>query len=813
MAGKTSAGMPASDRMDAPRADRGTVAAQAGLAAFLILIAGFFALLPVLDTPLHGEDLELMIESDALHRLVTTPQAHDRLPYAPLTLYVLAANWMVAPFNAAFLRAVSLLLHLANGVLIFLLCRKLLDGKLPDAVSMLAGMLFVVHPGVLESVQSLHGRPAVQGLFFVLLGLWCYLRAARVASVDYILLSIVAICQTLAFASYAPAWVMPLLLIAIDQCRGRLAALKKIHIAFGGIAIALAAAQLAAGIPWAFFAGEAPGVLWVNSVLLMDVLFSLGTQSSYALRLHAFDIVNGYSFNDALIDVILSTFYLAIAIWLVFRRSLAGVALVWTMATIAATAIILPASHVSAAGLYLPLAGLALLVPWLCLPLQQAGLRAALGCLMAGLALVAGGVTHQRAAAGRDPAALWAQRAEAGHPFDPVPYMHLGRYLMNVAPALEDGEREAALLRAADAFRNALGLLTELRIENEFPELLARRPDEGEVMARLGTALYEAGRPGEALPVLLDALRRRPLDRDTTLRVAVILAQKAQENPEPEQLRNAADYIRRAQRLGAIPEDTAGLFGVTLAGLGDFEAALPLLQQTVADDAESPWAAAARQVQMLAEQTRALERAVEEKLKQSPGDLGAVLMQAEAQAMRGHWLSASYILDAVLRKSPENKQAWMLLGVGRARMNAATGFLAEWRDAPAADGDAWHGLALRCAGSGLWEAALEYLKVAPARSGDPASAVIRLADIAMELKQPQRAAQYLELAAKERPEDPEPWLRLCDMAIAAGHLARARQYLEEAEKRHAYPEELEKRRAQLGETPERPGQPVRTIIR
>ena len=676
MAEETPAGMPASDRMDAPQADRGTAAAQAGLAAFLILIVGFFALLPVLDTPLHGEDLELMIENDALHRLVTVPQAHDRLPYAPLTLYALAANWMLAPFNAAFLRAVSLLLHLANGVLIFLLCRKLLAGKLPDAVSMLAGLLFVVHPGLLESVQTLHGRPAVQGLFFVLVGILCYLRATRGASVDYIWLSIVAVCQVIAFACYAPAWAMPLLLIAIDQFRGRLRTLGKMHIAFGGIAIALAAAQLAAGISCALFAGETPGVLGVGETLMSSALLVLiGWQVSY-------DMVFRYgwvthSVSNMLIFVWVWVFYLVFASYLFFRRSLAGVALVWALSTIAATAIIVPVSHVSDTSTYLPLAGLLLLVPWLFLSLQKAGLRAALGCIMAGLALFAGVVTHQRAAAGRDPAALWAQRAEEDYPLDPVPYMHLGRYLMNVAPALQDGEREATLLQAADAFRNALDLLTELRIENEFPELLARAPDEGEVMARLGVALHEAGRPDEALPVLLDALRRRPLDPDTTLRVAVILAQSAQENPEPEQLRTAADYIRRAQRLGPMPADAAGLFGVTLAGLGDFEAALPLLQQAIADDAESPWAAAARQVQVLAEQTRALERTVEEKLRQSPGDLGAVLMQAEVQAMRGHWLSAAYILDAVLRKSPENKQAWMLLGVGRARMNAAEGFLAE----------------------------------------------------------------------------------------------------------------------------------------
>ncbi len=813
MAEETPADMSASDVADAPQDDRGTAAAQAAVAAFLILIVGFFALLPVLDTPLHGEDLELMIENDALHRLVTAPQAHDRMPYAPLTLYALAANWVLAPHDAALLRAVSLLLHLANGVLLFLLCRKLLAGKLPDTVSMLAGMLFVVHPGLLESVQTLHGRPAVQGLFFVLVGILCYFRATRETSVDCIWLSIVAVCQTLAFASYAPAWAMPLLLIAIDQYRGRLAARGKIHIAFGGIAIALAAAQLAAGIPWALFAGETPALPGVSSELFMDVLIALAAQSPCVLQNYSFDIVNGYPFIYALAEAVPFAFFLVIAVISLYHRRMAGVALVWTTATIAATAVILPARHVSPANIYIPLAGLAFLVPWLFLSLRKAGARTALGCIMAGLALFAGVATHQRAAAGREPAALWMRHAKEGDSFDAVPHMHLGRYLMHVAQEMEGGEREATLLRAADAFREVLNRITIQQTMDTLPGLRARAPDEAEVMARLGVALYEAGRPDEALPVLLDALRRRPIDHDTNLRVAVILAQKAQENPEPAQLRTAADHIRRAQRLGPIPADAAGLFGVTLAGLGDFEAALPLLQQATAGDAESPWIAAARQVQMFADQTRAVEQAVEEKLRQSPGDLGAVVMQAEAQAMRGHWLSAAYMLDAVLRKSPENKQAWMLLGVGRARMDAADGFLAEWREAPAADADAWHGLALRCAGSGLWDAALEYLKAAPARSGDPASAAVRLAAIATELKQPQRAAQYLELAAQEHPEDPEPWLRLCDMAIAAKQLNRARQYLEEAEKRHAFPEEVEKRRAQLGEAPQHPAQPVRTIIR
>lgn len=779
----------------APRTtEPGAVAAQAALSAFLILIAGFFALLPVLDTPFHGEDLALMIENDALHRLVTVPQAHDRLPYAPLTLYTLAANWVIAPHNAAFLHVINLLLHLANSVMLFLLCRKLLSGKAPEAVSMLAGLLFAAHPIVLESVQTLHARPSLLALFFVLLGSLCYLRAARNNPIEAIWLSAVMLCQAAAFASYAPALVMPLILLAIDRVQGRSGNRRAVHGIFLGTAAALAAAQWAAGLPWAL-AGNAgtPSVFGVGALLFSALPQALGGQALPYVHASA-DIFTGL---HVVMGGAVFLLLLALTAFSLVRRSATAVALAWPLAAITFTALILPAPHVSLdQALYFPVAGLSLLIPWLFSRLQSIQLRAALGCAMAALVMLSGVITHQRAAAERDPVSFWARLAEE-NPSDPAPCMHLGRYLLTLLPSVPDDERDIVLNAAVDAFREAL----------------ARAPEEVEATIRLGIALSQAGRDDEALPVLRDALRKTPLNQDISLRIAAIYARKSQENPDPELLRIAAEHIRRALRLGPVSGELAGPFGMTLAGLGDFETAIPLLQQAAGGDEASPWTPAATQLHAMLEQTYALERAMEEKLKQSPGDINAIVMQAEAQVMRGHWLSAAYILDAVLRKSPENGQAWMLLGVGRARMDAAASFLAEWREAPAANAEAWHDLALRCAGSGLWDAALEYLKAAPARVSDPASAAMRLADIAMELKQPQRAALYLELAAKERPEDPEPWLRLCDMAIAAKQLERARQYLAEAETRHAFPTALEERRKQAGEAPEAPGQPVRTIIR
>lgn len=200
-------------------------------------------------------------------------------------------------------------------------------------------------------------------------------------------------------------------------------------------------------------------------------------------------------------------------------------------------------------------------------------------------------------------------------------------------------------------------------------------------------------------------------------------------------------------------------------------------------------------------------------MKANPADMEILADRGEAQVLRGEMLNASYFLDVVLRRQPDHTRAWTLLGFARARMNDAPGFVREWGMVQASNTGAWKDLVTRCAGTGLWDAARTYIAASPAGQEGLVIPDLRLADIAIELKQPQFAQRFLEQAEEAHPNDPAPWLMLCDLALAAKDTTKAEQWLAEAEKRAAFPEDVELRRSQGALTTEQPSHPVRTIIR
>jgi tetratricopeptide (TPR) repeat protein len=777
------------------RGDVGIETAQVWLSAFLILAVGLAAYLAVWGIPFHGEDQALFAEQTALQRVVTVPEALAAMPHAPLTLFGYAVTAWPGPGSPLLLHAFSLLLHLGNAVLLFLVARRLLGKGAPEPVAMLGGMLFAVHPMAVESVACLAARPGMQATFFGLLSLYLFLGAVAEPAPRFGHACAALVCYVLAFGSHAAALSLPLVFLVADAARQGREGLRRnfgVHALLLGAMPALALAQHASGVRadagfpegvYATFATQAafalrliPGMVWPAGA---EVLYPVPSGAPVAI-----------------LGLLVLAGLAAVTIASIAWRSGAGPALAWLFLTACAIPCLTPLGVVLAdRQLYLPLAGAVLLVPWLFSRVSSKPFRAALG-VAAAVAVLAGlAVTYQRTTRWADPESLWTEAA-AKAPANPTPWRYLGRYLARQAEAVEDpAQRDTRLQKAAQAWSAAV----------------QQAPEDPECLAQYGITLQELGQNEEAFPQLQAALRVNPFDGPAARHLALAYESQANRAPDPEPLRHAFDHFQRAERLGALTPDAQARYGMVCAALGDFDRAVQLIEPVAGEDPAAPPNQMLQRFQQLAGQGKSLDQTAQKQFSQNATSVDGLVTRAEAMELRGNFLQGGYLLDLVLERHPDNAQAWVLLGLARARTGAATGFLQEWGDKITVAPEAWHALAKRCAGINAWDAALAYLQFSAQKEGAPARAYTALAAIALELRQPQRAETLLKQSADALPEEPGPWLALCDLALAANDTAQAQNHLTEAEKRHAAPEELDKRRATMRPAGES-SQPVRTII-
>ena len=776
--------------------DRGLAIAQVAMSAFLIVTAGFLVYFNLWRTPFHGADQAVFVEDTALHRVATWPDAMHHYPGAPLSAFGAALNWRIFP-GAAGQFAGNLALHLACAVLLYLICRCLLPRGIPEPFAMTAGMLLALHPLLGESVYQAMGRPVLQGAFFLLSALLAFLYAARSERFRPGLIALAMIAYALAFASDATALMAPLLFLAADGVMNGAAGLRRnarIHLAFLAALIMLVVSRIASG--------TASDPAFLQSAMQMLAAQTrqtlLGLQNVFApappLGFVPGPLPETLSLPGGLLLALLAG---ASAI-LLARRSMAGLALFWCVTALTAIPCLAPLDRLySPQAFYLPLVGLLLLIPWLFQLLRRPPLRVAAGIAAAILVLSSAYLSYRQSALWADPIEFWTTAADRA-PESVEPWRYLGRFARAEADTIPDPADRVEAIAATGPFYRAA---------------LERDNNDPEILAGMAMALLAANRPDEALPLFHQALHGNPFDRESTLQIARILETKAATTDDRNFLRAALDYYRRAEHLAPLSPETETRYAMLLAALGDIEQALPRLHRAIGADTDSPMMPVVQQLDLLARQIQAVDKNASDLLMQNASSVEAITGLAEAAFLRGQTMRAFYYLDLALRRTPENDHAWVLMGCTRAQMNAVENFLDEWGRKRRRDHAVWEDLARHCARAGAWEAALRYLGHASQGGEHPDRAEIRMADIALELRQPQRAQMLLQQTAEKAPEDPAPWLRLADLAIEAQDKTRAGQFLAEAEKRHAFPENIEARRKKAGIDPDTPFAPVRTIIR
>lgn len=131
--------------------------------------------------------------------------------YIPLTMLAHAFNWLLFGANDAGHHAVNILIHLFNGVMVYLIGRRLFNNQL---ISNVAVILFLLHPLQIESVAWIAELKNVLSGSFYLVSLLFYLRYTSGSKRKELIFCFVFF--VLGCLSKSSVVVLPLSLICLD---------------------------------------------------------------------------------------------------------------------------------------------------------------------------------------------------------------------------------------------------------------------------------------------------------------------------------------------------------------------------------------------------------------------------------------------------------------------------------------------------------------------------------------------------------------------------------------------------------------------
>ncbi len=427
--------------------------------------------------------------------------------------------------------------------------------------------------------------------------------------------------------------------------------------------------------------------------------------------------------------------------------------------------------------------------------LEKAPLRVLAGLLLAVLILTAAGWAFYNTGSQRDPVVYWEKQCQDA-PDEECNWLYWGRALMNQADQQPTQEERLQALKE---------ILPHLKKAHQ------NAASNATLATLLGGALYRTGVLDAAEPILKEALRNAPFEQDAAIFLALLYEKKARLDKSHETLHIALDYFRRAEALASLPQEAQLPYGMTMGALGRHDEAVAQLASV--RETMPALAPVYERFQQLAQQEEEVQKRIVALSRQPQKALEGLLAQAELRVLRGDLLHARYWLHMALAKEPTYTPAWEMLGWLNAKTGEEALFIKAWGTTPGYTENHWLRLAKRCATASLWEPALTYLRHAASQATPTFLPEIALAQIALELKQPQQAQYCLQQAVERYPDAPAPWLMLADLAIANKEIQRAAQCLAEAEKRGASPEAIEKRRSRADISADAPLQPTRTLIR
>lgn len=506
-------------------------------AAALALVAGLAASIysNTLSASFHLDDIPTIVRNGEIRQVTNFVDLSGSRPVGFLTF---ALNYQVGELNVVGYHVVNLLIHIANGWLVYVLVLMLwrLQGTEDDqsfrsstesrVAAIMAALLFVSHPIQTQAVTYIVQRFASLVALFYMLAVACYLRwrlATPGTSTRYLWYVGALAATILAMKTKETSFTLPFMLVLAEGVFFRTVSLKQwVPLIPFLLTLPIIPLSLSGGV------GEAePGFTGIDR---MSYLFTQFRVLLTYLRLLALPIHQNvdydYPIHHSFLDPAVFLSFLVLlalggaAIWLLFwrpRYRLAAFGVLWFFLTIAVESSIIPIRDVIFEHrLYLPMVGLlfagAVLVMGLRDRLRATGI-VAVAIITAVFAVAA----YDRNRVWNDEITLWSNvvqespKKARGHNGLGVAYAYAGR----LEEAMASYKTAIVLQPDFPKVHSNLGNiylrlgLTEEAIA-EYQTEIRFHPDTPEAHSNLGNAYVRQKRLDEAIREHETAVRLQP---------------------------------------------------------------------------------------------------------------------------------------------------------------------------------------------------------------------------------------------------------------------------------------------------------------
>jgi tetratricopeptide (TPR) repeat protein len=194
----------------------------------LIILLGLLAYSNTFHASFVFDDTNNIVENYLIKDISNIPSSFINIGDAPisarpLTAATFALNYYLGGLNTTGYHIVNLLLHVANGILLYFLIMITAgyldhtDKKKTGLVALFSSLIFIVHPVQTESVTYIVSRSVLLSTFFFLLGIILFTKAVGTEGKRKILyITALFITSLLGIASREEFFIFPVMLILYD---------------------------------------------------------------------------------------------------------------------------------------------------------------------------------------------------------------------------------------------------------------------------------------------------------------------------------------------------------------------------------------------------------------------------------------------------------------------------------------------------------------------------------------------------------------------------------------------------------------------
>ncbi|MGE5894541.1 MAG: hypothetical protein ACM34I_10840 [bacterium] len=194
----------------------------------VILLLGLIAYSNTFIVPFHFDDRLNIIANDRLKNIFIIPSFFTSfegppIMARPLTAATFAINYYLGGLNTTGYHIFNLILHIANGMLLYLLIRitagylSYTDEKKTGLIALYSSLIFIVHPVQTESVTYIVSRSVLLSAFFFLLGILLFAKTSGASGKKRVAYTIALFFTALlGMASREEFFIFPLMLILYD---------------------------------------------------------------------------------------------------------------------------------------------------------------------------------------------------------------------------------------------------------------------------------------------------------------------------------------------------------------------------------------------------------------------------------------------------------------------------------------------------------------------------------------------------------------------------------------------------------------------